>query len=198
MSEPTSFYFHETGYGVTNRKLNLIRRWALSNGHMEKTESTAVNKYMSDYDLIGNQSKIFDYKNISNTWKDLGSNKELNINELINLVKQCLSSCESSSRLGINLLYSLDSHKYLDVQKLINRCLDYKLLLHSNNYEVFDIVNKSVSMRYDSPSLNCLTQINKEPIANKDIFYPVCSWLFEEYPIALSPKTTKVRINIYD
>ena len=114
-------------YGINTKHENTIRRWAIKNGHVETTQPEADRVFYDSYtngkDLYNVPNDVVGkYTPASKSWLYLHDGYEVSFDELIDLFNQANSRNEQVSRLALQLIYKLRGDKYLDIQRIVEKC----------------------------------------------------------------------------
>jgi len=169
----------------------IIRKYTKQNDHTEVSLNEA--EFAIDYNGYISQRV--------NIITNLSSNREISDKELKTVLQQCLSKDEATARMGCDILFRLNSNKYLDIQNVIhNKFFNY---LDTRSYSTALLLFNSISGHQiyatissgTPPSIHFMYYMANRHIHNLDLFIKITNWVFDEYPIAID-KRVKGQINV--
>jgi len=184
--------------GINTKNENIVRRWAVKNGHEETAQPEAdkifYDSYSNTKDLYSVPDNLIDkYAPINKSWLYLHDGYEVSFKELIDLFNQANSRNAEVSRLALQLIYKLRGDKYLDIQRIVEKC-GFPELKFCTEYDTYKSIRKDVYAMSDTDPvlsnlpLTALCSVQKNGVTNQEITVPFLNWILKEFSMFNNPK----------
>jgi hypothetical protein len=188
-----------SAFGINTKHENIVRRWAVKNGHEETAQPEADKVFYDSYsnakDLYNVPNDLIDkYTPISKSWLYLHDGYEVSFNELIDLFNQANSRNAEVSRLALQLIYKLRGDKYLDIQRIVAKCgfTELKFCTEHDTYRsimstVYSPIETTEFTLANLP-LTALCSIQRSGTQCPEITVPFLNWILKEFSMFNNPK----------
>lgn len=124
----------------------------------------------------------------SKCWNLFSGSNKLSEDGLFDVFRKCISSDESSKKIGFDILYKLNGNIYFHIQSFIAKYVNSPTLVHSN-FEIFKDLNNTHIARTISPSISfdLIDYINTYNVnGSQPEFLNLCKKAFNTYPACVN------------
>lgn len=124
----------------------------------------------------------------SKCWNLFSGSNKLSEDGLFDVFRKCISSDESSKKIGFDILYKLNGNIYFHIQFFIARYVASPTLVHSN-FEIFkDLHSLHIIKNNGRPiSFNLIDYINEFNVnGSQPEFLNLCKKVFNTYPACVN------------